>query len=255
MSSVEDKKPVDLLKDDEIKSENVSPSEIISVAEVLKEIKTELLKDEVTATPTNASSIQPNEKPADEYGYINQGFTSEIFKIEIKNLPKHYGASNLKKILNDVLKLKPSKIKIVKPGCHYAFACFRNEEDRQEAITKINGHEWKGKKLQAIVSKPSPDPLVKKRNQEKQGGFEPKKQKTLEESTTPLAYLSYEEQLKRKQSEMENLLKGFGNKYWLACGPSKRQFIEEQRKLHDGLPCQVLPIKSSPQIDGYRNKW
>lgn len=33
------------------------------------------------------------EEPAEnnEFAYINQGFTSEIFKIEVKNLPKHYG--------------------------------------------------------------------------------------------------------------------------------------------------------------------
>lgn len=255
MSTITDQSTQQTLDTVEVKTEKLSQSPTkddegnIVVSDVLEEIKSELLKDDVPVPV-----IEPKQEHVNEFEYINQGFTSEIFKIEIKNLPRHYGATNLKKLLNNDLKLKPNKMKLVRPGCRYAFACFRSEEDRQEAITKISGYNWKGQKLEAVLSKPTPDPLVKKRNQEKQGGVEPKKQKTLEESTTPLAYLSYEDQCKRKQSEVEHLLKDFGNKYWAACGPIKRSYIEEQRKLHDKLPCKLLPIKPSPQIDGYRNK-
>lgn len=222
----------------------------------LQEVVDESLKTITAVTKSGTTPVEINKtnEKEDEFGYINQGFTSEIFKVEIKNLPKHYSATNLKKLLNEDLQLKPSKIKLVKPGCRYAFVCFRNEEDRVAALEKINGYEWKGKKLQAILSKATPDPLIRKRNQETQGGGDPKKQKTLEESTTPLAYLSYDEQLKLKQSEVENLLKQFGSQYWQACGIKKRQYIEEQRKLNDGLPCKLQTIKASPQLDGYRNK-
>lgn len=193
------------------------------------------------------------EQKEDEFAYINKGFTSEIFKIEIKNLPRYYGASDLRNLLNEKLKCNPSKIKVLKPGSRYAFACFRNEADRESAIKKISGYDWKSQKLLAIKSKPSPDPLVKKRNQEQDGGNENKKRKTLEESTTPLAHLSYEEQLKEKQDEVKKLLRDFINQYW-KCSPPKRDYIQEQRKKHDGLIFELSDIIASPLKEGYRNK-
>jgi len=230
-----------------------SPSSATEELETLKEIVENLAPEEITEALSKKDLTETNKPLEDEFAYINQGFTSEIFKIEIKNLPKHYGATNLKNLLSQKLNLSASKIKFIKPGCRFAFACFRSEEDRENAIQKINDYYWKGKKLEAIKSKPSPDPLVRKRNREQQGG-NPKKQKTLEESTTPLAYLSYEEQLARKHSETEILLKDFGKQYWNHASGKKKSWIEEQRKKFNGLPCELLPIKASPVVEGYRNK-
>jgi len=49
------------------------------------------------------------------------------------------------------MKLESCKIKIVKPGSPWAYVCFRNQEDRQAAIEKLNGFKWKGKNLSASV--------------------------------------------------------------------------------------------------------
>jgi hypothetical protein len=38
-----------------------------------------------------------------EYEYLNRGYTSEIFKIEIGNLPKHYGISEMKNLFKTKL--------------------------------------------------------------------------------------------------------------------------------------------------------
>lgn len=190
----------------------------------------------------------------DEFAYLKHGFTQEQFKIEVKNLPRHYGAQLLKKVLTDKIKCNPGKVKMIKPGHPFCFVCFRNDEDREKGIKKINGYKWKGNALVAVKSEPVPDPLVRKRNQESQkGGGPTKKAKTLVESTTPLAHLPYEEQLKQKHDEVKKLLHDFSNKYWKA-SPPKRKWIQEQRKLHDGAIFELEQIKASPIIDGYRNK-
>lgn len=216
-------------------SDDASKSVSELVSEVIQELTNEQTKE-------------------DEFAYLKHGFTQEQFKIELKNLPRHYGAQALKKLLSDKIKCNPGKVKMIRPGHHFAFVCFRNEEDREKAIKKITGFQWKGRALLAIKSAPVPDPLVRKRNQEsQQGGNAPKKQKTLVESTTPLAHLSYEEQLKQKHDEVKKLLHDFSNQYWKA-NPAKRKFIEEQRKLNDGVMFELQQIKASPVTDGYRNK-
>lgn len=159
----------------------------------------------------------------------------------------------MKKLLNVKLQLATNKIKIMRPGCPFIFVCFRDESARQGAIKALDGYTWKGRKLHAIEAKPSPDPLVKRRNESAGGVVNVKKRKTLEESVTALSYLSYEDQLKQKQSEMRNVLTTFGNDAWKSCS-SLRLHIEAQRKEHDGLPCELENIRSSPKTDGYRNK-
>jgi tRNA (uracil-5-)-methyltransferase len=194
---------------------------------------------------------------SDEFAYIeNKGFTSEIYKLEVRNLPKYYGINELKKLLNNKLSLASNKIKVPRQGSPFAYICFRSEEEVESAISKLDGFNWKGKELQASRAKPAPDPMAKKRNLEAGVGgvIVPKKRKTLEEATTPLAYLPYEAQLKQKSSEMEEVLKKFGNELWKqGC----RDYVEAQRKLNNGLPCQFEGIRASPDdvvANGYRNK-
>lgn len=151
--------------------------------------------------------------------------------------------------------LNSCKIKTPRPGSIFAYVCFRSEAEKEAAILKLDGYEWKNKKLTASIAKPAPDPLVKRRNEEASAndGGQPKRGKTLEESTTDFVHLSYEDQLIEKQKSIEELLKRFGNGVWKD-NPCHRNFIESQRKLYNGLPCELKPIKRSPLIDGYRNK-
>lgn len=76
-------------------------------------------------------------KPADryagkeEYSYLsNPGFSSEVFKIELKNLPRFYGYGELKKMVNVTCKIECNKIKIPKKNSPFGFLCFRNDEGR-----------------------------------------------------------------------------------------------------------------------------
>uniref|UniRef100_A0A3F2YU11 tRNA (uracil(54)-C(5))-methyltransferase n=1 Tax=Anopheles christyi TaxID=43041 RepID=A0A3F2YU11_9DIPT len=214
-------------------------------------IAAETSKEKVSVELNNKSEIK-----GEEYAYLDAtGFTSELFKIELRGLPKYYGIGELKKLLNVKMKLSTNKIKIMKPGSPFIFICFRNQEDREAAIKMLDGYKWKGKSLSAFEAKPAPDPLVRRRKEASAADGEPLniKRRTVEASATSLAYLPYEEQLKQKQSEMENVLQKFGKELWSSI-PTLRIFVEKQRLLHGGLPCAFEPIRPSPMQDGYRNK-
>ncbi|GAB0086999.1 Beta-1,3-glucan-binding protein, N-terminal [Sergentomyia squamirostris] len=205
-------------------------------------------QEEIKSEAENPEGAETN-----EFAYIQQGFTSEIFKIEVRNMPKHYGMGELRKHLQKN-SLDVAKIKLPRQNSPWIYICFRSTEARDEGIRALNGMKWKGNVLEASEAKPAPDPLVKRRNEDaEQGGNPAKKARTIQECTTPLAHLTYEDQLKQKQSEAENLLKRFSGDIWKAC-PGQRVEIERLRKEFNGLPCEMEQIRASPLISGYRNK-
>jgi tRNA (uracil-5-)-methyltransferase len=86
--------------------------------------------------------------PPDSYLKRDE-FSSERYKIELKNLPKNFGFSQLRKMLRS-LDLK--FVKINSPGrCTYAFITFIDENAKQEAMKILNGYKYKGHELTAIV--------------------------------------------------------------------------------------------------------
>ena len=111
----------------------------------------EIVKTEVKEEPETESTIEKSEEePKTELTAEKPNeFTSEIFKIEVKNLPKSVGFGGIKKFL---LNLKLKLVKIKSPGnCTFCFVTFANEEDRQEALKIVNEAVFKGKKLSACV--------------------------------------------------------------------------------------------------------
>lgn len=89
--------------------------------------------------PADGSDKQVVVKP--EIGYLShEGFTSEIFKIEVKGLPKYYGFSEMKKLVNVKLKLDSNKIKIPGRNSDFAFICFKNEEGFYNNVFLSNSH-------------------------------------------------------------------------------------------------------------------
>lgn len=74
----------------------------------------------------------------EEFAYLNNsGFSSEAFKIEIKNLPKYYGYGELKKMINVTCKLDCNKIKIPRKNSPFGFLCFRNDEGKSTFRTGL----------------------------------------------------------------------------------------------------------------------
>ncbi|XP_013783880.1 tRNA (uracil-5-)-methyltransferase homolog A-like [Limulus polyphemus] len=205
-----------------------------------------------------------NDSASSQYRYIQCGFTSEVYKIEVGNLPQfvHYG--QLKKELTAKLKLKPHKIKILGNNAKFAFVTFRCEEDREEALKKLQGHSFKKRELKVKKANPIADPLVKKRKLHENNDRIKKKQLKEEEPNipvalrlknvvTPLWEKDYQEQLKLKESNLHGVLVKLGRKIE-KINPSLLPWLQEQREQNDFKCCPLLPIRESPVTTGYRNK-
>lgn len=153
------------------------------------------------------------------YRYIKEDlFTSEIYKVEIRNLPKFIGFNDLKKFLAKH-SLSPHKIKLFARQT-FAFVTFKNEEERDKAMKLVHGMQWKGQVLSVRLAKPKADPIQRKRRQEEgegAAGHPPSKQTCGDEEeepltvqianvVTPLWNVPYEEQLRRKEQEVVGVL-------------------------------------------------
>ncbi|KAI1901075.1 hypothetical protein AGOR_G00056400 [Albula goreensis] len=168
------------------------------------------------------------------YRYIKGDlFTSEIFKVEIQNLPKFIGFNDLKKFLAKH-GLNPHKIKLFGRQT-FAFVTFKSAEERDKAMKAVHGMQWKGRVLSVRLAKPKADPILKKR---RQGEAEE---------------VAYEEQLRRKEQEVEAVLQrlareiGNNNKAMLP-------WLFVQKEKYNKMCCQLEPIRPSPVQTDYRNK-
>uniref|UniRef100_A0A8C0EIG7 tRNA (uracil(54)-C(5))-methyltransferase n=1 Tax=Bubo bubo TaxID=30461 RepID=A0A8C0EIG7_BUBBB len=191
----------------------------------------------------------PTESPAacpDVYRYIKGDlFTSEIYKVEIQNLPKYIGFNDVKKFLAKY-GLNPHKIKLFGKQT-FAFVTFKSEEERDKAMKVLHGVLWKSRHLSVRLAKPKADPIAKKRKKEEETD------KQIADVVTPLWNMPYEEQLARKKQECEQVLqkltKEIGNNNrallpWL--------FLQKQK--YNKLCCPVEGVKASPLQTEYRNK-
>ncbi|XP_042913653.1 tRNA (uracil-5-)-methyltransferase homolog A-like [Parasteatoda tepidariorum] len=80
---------------------------------------------ESQSTSSVAENVDVKKEP-DLYSYTKlNDFTSEIYKIEITNLPKYVGYGQLRKLLNSTLRVNPRKIKAIGNPPHFAFVTFK----------------------------------------------------------------------------------------------------------------------------------
>lgn len=158
------------------------------------------------------------------YRYIKEDlFTSEIYKVEIRNLPKFVGFNDLKKFLAKH-GLNPHKIKLFGKQT-FAFVTFKNEDERDKAMKMVHGMQWKGQVLAVRLAKPKADPILRKRKQQREeeeegegaagqpsakraeaGDKEEPLSVQIANVVTPLWNVPYEEQLKRKEQEVVAVL-------------------------------------------------
>ncbi|XP_076354261.1 tRNA (uracil-5-)-methyltransferase homolog A isoform X5 [Tachypleus tridentatus] len=199
------------IKDKSCEEKLMGPNSELQADENMNEEQT--VDNTKEASPMCEANVQ-NDSASSQYRYIQCGFTSEVYKIEVGNLPQfvHYG--QLKKELTAKLKLKPHKIKILGNNVKFAFVTFRCEEDREEALKKLQGHRFKKRELKVKKANPIADPLVKKRNLHENNNEINKKQPKKEEPNIPVAL----------------------------------------REQNDFKCCPLLPIRESPVTTGYRNK-
>lgn len=106
-----------------------------SSSERLQDSKVELPTSSIveqSGSPCDSSIEEPEKSPTSKLSQrscINYrpGFTSEIFKLEVLNVPPYVGFKQLKNRLKS-MKLNPIKVKMSQTWC---FVTFPSEEDRQ----------------------------------------------------------------------------------------------------------------------------
>ncbi|KAK2145992.1 hypothetical protein LSH36_641g00053 [Paralvinella palmiformis] len=219
---------------------------------------------QLATSPSEQASGQTSD--IDPFAYLKRDeFTSEIFKIEMNNLPKKCGIGQLRKKLV-ALGLKPRKVKVLQSGL-YGFANFKCEEERQKALEVLDGLQWKGKQMKVKKANPSADPFLKKRKQEADGGPDSKISKTdsedenlslserLNQAVSPLWKVPYDKQLEEKTSQTHSFIKRLGRDIEKNIfDQSLKDWFRSQFKNCKGLCCDLLPIKPSPVLNSYRNK-
>uniref|UniRef100_A0A8C9TA63 tRNA (uracil(54)-C(5))-methyltransferase n=1 Tax=Scleropages formosus TaxID=113540 RepID=A0A8C9TA63_SCLFO len=186
----------------------------------------------------------------DVYRYIKGDlFTSEIFKVEIQNLPKFIGFNDLKKFLNKH-GLNPHKIKLFGRQT-FAFVTFKSQEERDKAMKAVHGMMWKGRVLSVRLAKPKADPILKKRKQQEEDEEEEEQQ--IADVVTPLWSVPYEEQLKTKergvQAVLQTLAREIGNN-----NKAMLPWLFVQKEKYNKMCCPLEGISPSPIQTEYRNK-
>lgn len=150
-----------------------SETDLVKSETCLDKFETDLVKSETDLVKSETDISKSGTDLNNPYAYLErEEFTSEKYKIEIRNLPKYYGMNvcckifdfftdryvfyfryfqELRKLLFNKLELAPNKVKTPKARSPWAYVCFRNEEDKTKAIDVITGFKWKGKTLSARV--------------------------------------------------------------------------------------------------------
>ncbi|XP_030671674.1 tRNA (uracil-5-)-methyltransferase homolog A isoform X1 [Nomascus leucogenys] len=183
------------------------------------------------------------------YSYIRDDlFTSEIFKLELQNVPRHASFSDVRRFLGR-FGLQPHKTKLFgQPPC--AFVTFRSAAERDKALRVLHGALWKGRPLSVRLARPKADPMARRRRQE--GESEPPVTRVAD-VVTPLWTVPYAEQLERKQLECEQVLQKLAKEI----GSTNRALLPwllEQRHKHNKACCPLEGVRPSPQQTEYRNK-
>ncbi|CAF0904041.1 unnamed protein product [Adineta steineri] len=202
----------------------------------------ELITDEVVESSTEPKSEEKGYLARDEY-------TSERFKLELNNLPKYFGFGDLKKKLKQ-LGVSFVKIKVPQQATH-AYVNFRNEEDREKGMKLLTGWSYRGNKVEVSHAKPATDIMFRAKPAKKNDNRRDQKidneiesdlpdEVKIQNSATPLWNLTYEEQLTKKTTIVQEFLRGLEQK------------IKETSSKTVTIPFEG--VKPSPVIDGYRNK-
>uniref|UniRef100_A0A672ZMG0 tRNA (uracil(54)-C(5))-methyltransferase n=1 Tax=Sphaeramia orbicularis TaxID=375764 RepID=A0A672ZMG0_9TELE len=221
-----------------------------AVAETLPS-KEEGKPEELPQDPSDDAKAEGENETSDPsmYRYIKEDlFTSEIFKVEIRNLPKFIGFNDLKKFLAKH-SLNPHKIKLFGKQT-FAFVTFKNEEERDKAMKMVHGMQWKGQVLSVRLAKPKADPILRKRKQEE--GEKPLNVQ-IANVVTPLWNVPYEEQLRRKEQEVVGVLQRLAKEIG-STNKAMLPWLFAQKGKYNKMCCSLEDIRPSPTQTEYRNK-
>ncbi|CAN0898748.1 Zinc finger CCCH domain-containing protein 24 [Linum grandiflorum] len=191
------------------------------------------------------------------------------------HLPRNWSTDQLSKFLTDHgISFKSAK---KKKGMTVGFVSFENVEHLTAALPELEGKTVGNKRIKvADVVPRSYDNKIKSAMDsavEGENGIVPKssdgdvndeglavegsnsKEKRARDVVTPLAHMSYGNQLEHKMASLGQMLKKLTRHARKACpsGVSLPEWIMQAREI-GGLPCKLEGILESPLVNGYRNK-
>ncbi|OMO91470.1 hypothetical protein COLO4_18342 [Corchorus olitorius] len=195
------------------------------------------------------------------------------------NLPRKWHSDNLRKFLNDQgISYKSAK---KKKGMVVGFVSFESAEELKTAVEELEGKSFGNKNLKVANVIPRPferkvksameDASVKENagvsinsNGVEDGAQNDdgsalddsaSKAKSARDAVTPLAHMSYGDQLEHKKNSIMQVLKKLTRNARKACpnGVSLPEWVLTSRE-RGGLPCELEGIIESPVVNGYRNK-
>ncbi|WJX44181.1 hypothetical protein P8452_31191 [Trifolium repens] len=182
------------------------------------------------------------------------------------HLPMKWSSENLRNFLNE--QGIPFKHAKTKKGMAIGFVTFEDEEQLKTSSEALQGKQIGNKTLE--VADVNPRSFEKKSNSNVPSsgtlgdetnddnlvidGSESKKRSS-REVVTPLAHLSYADQLEQKKYSLMQILKKLPRNARKACpnGVPVPEWILKSREI-GGLPCNLEGIIESPIVNGYRNK-
>ncbi|KAJ4891196.1 Zinc finger CCCH domain-containing protein 24 [Raphanus sativus] len=133
-------------------------------------------------------------------------------------------------------------------GMMVGFLTFENAEQLKNGVEILEGKNVNNKSLKIADVLP--------RTFDKNGAKNPAaKLKSAREAVTPLADLSYADQLEQKKASIAQMLKKLTRNARKACpnGKSLPEWVLQSREI-GGLSCKLEGIIESPLVNGYRNK-
>ncbi|CAN1346489.1 Zinc finger CCCH domain-containing protein 24 [Linum perenne] len=191
------------------------------------------------------------------------------------HLPRNWSTDQLNKFLTDQgVAFKSAK---KKKGMTVGFVSFENVEQLTAALPELEGKSVSNKRIKvADVVPRSYDNKIKSAmdaaaegengvvsksldgdvNDESSGvEASNSKAKCARDVVTPLAHMSYENQLVHKKNSVAQMLKKLTRHARKACpsGVSLPDWVLQAREI-GGLPCKLEDILDSPLVNGYRNK-
>lgn len=208
-----------------------------------------------------ATNLRP-EVVDERYGQTKRAteHTTECNKMELTNLPTHTSFQIIKNLIERRFKIEPHKIRLAP---NKAYLAFKTQEERDHAMEKLNGQEWKGRKLVAKVSAARDDLLAKRRKLD-QHSDDPNLESGQDDDVTgeqinaqvcPLFSREYPEQLKVKENLMRSVLNF--SKHIHKMSPSLKKDAPNLYawiRQNDKICCPFEGVVPSPVLTGYRNK-
>lgn len=185
------------------------------------------------------------------------------------HLPRKWNSEQLKTYLDEQGVIFKSAKK--KKGMSVGFLTFEAAEQVKSATELLGGKSIGKEKLKVgDVIPRSYDEKIKSAQKRYQNGIpgvaddnengekvdgSASRGKSARDVVTPLAHLSYVEQLEQKKNSLMQLLKKLTRNARKACpkGVPLPEWVVKSREI-GGLPCNLEGIIESPLIDGYRNK-